>query len=54
VIAVRALVGMVVVTFLTQEILGAGQLLPVPETEITETLAELFLRGVAPQKESAS
>jgi AcrR family transcriptional regulator len=54
VIAVRGLVGMIVVTFLTQEILGAGQLLPVPETEITKTLAELFLRGVAPQKESAS
>jgi AcrR family transcriptional regulator len=54
VIAVRGLVGMVVVTFLTQEILGAGQLLPVPENEITKTLAELFLRGVAPEKESAS
>jgi len=54
VIAVRGLVGMVVVTFLTQEILGAGQLLPVPETEITKTIAELFLHGVAPQKESAS
>jgi AcrR family transcriptional regulator len=53
VIAVRGLVGMVVVTFLTQEILGAGQLLPVPENEITKTLAELFLRGVAPEKESA-
>ena len=54
VIAVRGLVGMVIVTFLTQEILGAGQLLPVPENEITKTIAELFLRGVAPQKESAS
>ena len=54
VVAVRALVGMIVVTFLTQEILGAGLLLPVPEAEITKTIAELFLRGVAPQKESAS
>lgn len=54
VIAVRGLVGMVIVTFMTQEILGAGQLLPVPENEITKTIAELFLRGVAPQKESAS
>lgn len=54
VIAVRGLVGMVMVTFLTQEILGAGQLLPVPENEITKTIAELFLRGVAPQKESTS
>lgn len=54
VIAVRALLGMIVVTFVTQEILGAGLLLPVPEAEITKTIAELFLRGVAPQKESAS
>jgi AcrR family transcriptional regulator len=54
VIAVRALVGMIVVTFLTQEILGAGLLLPVPEAEITKTIAEMFLCGVAPQKESAS
>lgn len=54
VIAVRALVGMIVVTFVTQEILGAGRLLPVPEAEITRTIAELFLRGVAPQKESVS
>lgn len=54
VIAVRALLGMIVVTFLTQEILGAGLLLPVPEAEITKTIAELFLRGVAPQKESVS
>jgi AcrR family transcriptional regulator len=54
VIAVRALVGMIVVTFLTQEILGAGRLLPVPESEITRTLAELFLRGVAPQRVGVS
>ncbi len=54
VIAVRALIGMIVVTFVTQEILGAGLLLPVPEAEITKTIAEMFLRGVAPQKESAS
>lgn len=54
VIAVRALVGMIVVTFVTQEILGAGLLLPVPEAEITQTIAELFLRGVAPQREGVS
>lgn len=54
VIAVRSLVGMIVLTFVTQEILGAGELLPVPETEITKTIAEVFLRGVAPQKASAS
>jgi AcrR family transcriptional regulator len=49
-IAVRALIGMVVVVFLTQEVLGAGRLLPVPEAEITRTIAELFLRGVAPEE----
>ncbi len=50
VLSVRALIGMILVTFLTQEILGAGRVVPVPEAEITKTLAELFLRGVAPAK----
>lgn len=54
VIAVRALVGMIIVTFVTQEILGAGRLLPVPEAEITRTIAELFLRGVAPERKGVS
>lgn len=48
VVAVRALVGMVVFFFVTQEILGAGKVLPVSEDEITGTLAEIFLRGIAP------
>jgi AcrR family transcriptional regulator len=48
IISVRALIGMVVVVFLTQEILGAGRFLPVPEEQITQTIAELFLRGIAP------
>jgi AcrR family transcriptional regulator len=48
VIAVRALVGMVVLVFLTQEVLGAGRFLPVPEEEIASTIATLFLHGVAP------
>ena len=48
VISVRALIGMIVIVFLTQEILGAGRLLPVSEEELTKTIAELFLRGVAP------
>ena len=48
VIAVRALIGMIVVVFLTQEVLGAGRLLPVSEEEIVRTIAELFLHGVAP------
>jgi hypothetical protein len=32
--------------FLTQEILGAGRLLPVPEDDLTSTISEIFLRGV--------
>lgn len=51
VIAVRALIGMVILVFVTQEILGMGRLLPVPEDRITKTIAELFLRGVAPASE---
>ena len=45
-IAGRSLMGMVIFTFLTQEVLGLGRLLPVSEQEITRTLAEVFLRGV--------
>jgi hypothetical protein len=37
---------MIIMVFVTQEILGAGRFLPVPEEEITTTLAEVFLRGV--------
>ncbi len=46
VISVRALVGMVLAVFLTQEILGAGRFLPVAEGDITKTICELFLNGV--------
>lgn len=46
VVAVRALVGMVILVFLTQEILGAGRHLPVAEEDLTRSIAELFLRGV--------
>ena len=47
VISGRGLLGMVIFVFLTQEVLGAGRFLPASEEEITRTLAELFLRGVA-------
>jgi AcrR family transcriptional regulator len=46
VISGRGLLGMVLFVFLTQEILGAGRLLPVPEEDVTATISELFLRGV--------
>ncbi len=42
----RGLISMVVAVFLTQDLLGAGEVAPVPEDQITSTLAELFLRGV--------
>jgi AcrR family transcriptional regulator len=54
VISVRALVGMVLVVFISQELLGAGRLMPIAEDDITHTIAELFLRGVAPETRSAS
>lgn len=51
-ISVRALIGMVIIVFLTQEVLGAKRFLPIGEHEITTTIAELFLRGVAPEGSS--
>ena len=48
-IAARSLLGMLIFAFVTQEILGAGRLMPVSEEEITGTLAELFLHGVVPR-----
>lgn len=53
VISVRALIGMVVVVFLTQEVLGVGRFLPASEAEITRTIAELFLHGVAPARDAS-
>ena len=49
-IAVRGLIGMTITAFLVQEILGAGRVQPVPEELLTKTIAELFLRGVAPEE----
>lgn len=46
VISVRALIGMLLAVFVTQEMLGGGRLLPVAEAEITKTICELFLHGV--------
>lgn len=46
IISGRGLLGMVIFVFLSQDVLGAGRHLPVPEEEITSTIAELFLRGV--------
>lgn len=46
VVAGRGLIGTVILVFLTQEILGAGRLLPVREEQITATIADVFLHGV--------
>jgi hypothetical protein len=46
VVAGRGLIGMVIMLFLTQEILGAGRFLPIGEDEITSTIADIFLHGV--------
>ena len=48
IISVRALIGMIVVVFLSQDVLGVDKVSPVSESEVTNTIAELFLRGVAP------
>ncbi len=52
IISSRGLIGMILTTYLTQEVFGAGEHVPVPDDEITQTITELFLRGVtgsAPQ-----
>jgi AcrR family transcriptional regulator len=46
VVAGRGLIGTVILLFLTQEILGAGRLMPIGEEEITSTIAQVFLHGV--------
>ena len=53
-LCVRALIGMVVITFVTEELMGAARFVPLTEDQITETIAELFLRGVAPTNEVRS
>ncbi|MDJ0787303.1 MAG: helix-turn-helix domain-containing protein [Myxococcota bacterium] len=47
VIAVRGLLGMIIFTFVTQELLGVGRILPVPEHQVVRTISELFLGGLA-------
>jgi AcrR family transcriptional regulator len=53
VIAGRGLIGMIIMVFLTQEILGAGRFLPVEEEQITATIAGVFLHGVLGPQELA-
>lgn len=46
IVAGRGLIGMVVMMFVSHELLGAGRFMPIPEEEITATIAEVFLHGV--------
>jgi AcrR family transcriptional regulator len=46
IVAGRGLVGMILILFLSQEILGARRFLPLDEEEIISTIARVFLRGV--------
>ena len=45
-VATRGLVGMVLVLFTSQVVLGGGRILPIPEERIVDTITELFLNGV--------
>ena len=45
-VAGRALVGMLMIFLLTQEVFGGRDLVPIADDAITDTAAELFLRGV--------
>jgi AcrR family transcriptional regulator len=51
IVAGRGLIGMIIMIFLSQEILGAGRYLPVPEDEITSTISRMFLSGVRGAKD---
>jgi AcrR family transcriptional regulator len=44
-VAARALIGMLVIFLLTQEILGGRDLVPISDESITDTVSDLFLRG---------
>ncbi len=46
VIAGRGLVGMILMIFVSQEILGAKRFLPVSDDDIAATIAQVFLHGV--------
>jgi AcrR family transcriptional regulator len=45
-VAARSLLGMVVTFFVSQEVLGGAELLPIPQERILGTISELFLGGV--------
>jgi hypothetical protein len=44
-VAARALIGMLLVFVLSQEVFGGAQIQPISDTSIIETVSALFLRG---------
>jgi len=48
-VAARALIGMLLVFFVSQEVLGGAEVLPIDNEAITNTIADVFLRGVLGQ-----
>lgn len=46
IVAGRGLIGMIIMVFISQELLGAQRFLPVEEDKITSTIAQVFLHGV--------
>ena len=46
VVAGRGLLGMVMMMFLSHEIMGTGRFLPLEEDEIPKTITQVFLHGV--------
>jgi AcrR family transcriptional regulator len=53
IVAGRGLIGMIIMVFISQEILGAHRFLPVEEDKITATIAQVFLHGVLGAKEDS-
>jgi AcrR family transcriptional regulator len=45
-IAGRGLIGMLLVNFLLQEVLGGGKLVDIPDEKLLQTVGEVFLHGV--------
>lgn len=52
IVAGRGLIGMIIMFFVSHELLGASRYLPVDEEDITSTIADVFLHGVLGSSEA--
>lgn len=52
-VAARALVGMLLVFVVSQEVLGGRELLPIDDTKITDTIIEVFLHGALGERHAS-